>query len=62
MTVQVEPHEFEQRKGLWNRIRGICNRCYGPKSIHPRRTWVRGRPIGDDRYIDDTAPHFEEGW
>lgn len=59
---QTEPHDFKPRRGLWNRLRGICDHCYAPPKLHPRKEWVRSRPIGDDRFIDATAPHFKEGW
>lgn len=58
----VEPHQFVPRRGLWNRLRGICNHCYAPKALHPRRSWVRARPLGDNRFLSASAPHFNEGW
>lgn len=58
----VQSHEFHQRRGLWNRIRGICNHCYAPRSLHPRLEWARARPLHDNTYFPANAPHFKEGW
>ena len=60
--VTVEPHDFAPRSGLWNRLRGICNHCYAPRSLHPRRLRARARPQHDNRYYAASAPHFREGW
>lgn len=60
--MRVAPHAFKQRRGLVNRIRGICNHCYAPKSLHPRFGHVRARPLNDNRYVSANAPHFNEGW
>lgn len=54
----VGPHEFAP-KG-WRRW--ICNHCYGPRTLHPRRGWVRARPLHDNAYLSVRAPHFHEGW
>lgn len=40
----------------------ICHHCYAPKSLHPRKAWVRARPLRDNTYLSPQAPHFEEGW
>jgi len=58
----VPPHKFKARKGLLNRIKGICDHCYAPPKLHPRTEHVKARALGDDRFIDATAPHFKEGW
>ncbi|MFC8987880.1 hypothetical protein [Streptomyces sp. NPDC057115] len=52
------PHPFVPRG--WRRW--ICRHCYGPRRLHPRRGWVRARPLNDNRYIGVDAPHFREGW
>lgn len=58
MATIVEPHEFRRRGWRW----WLCNACYAPRSLHPRTGWVKARPLGDNTYLDSTAPHFEEGW
>jgi hypothetical protein len=55
---RVGPHEFAA-KG-WRRW--LCHHCYAPRTLHPRRSWVRARPLNDTRYISANAPHFTEGW
>lgn len=55
---QVGPHPFVRRGWRW----WICHHCYAPRSLHPRTTWVRARPLEDNTFLDNTAPHFEEGW
>ncbi|MGW5429984.1 hypothetical protein ACWET9_22640 [Streptomyces sp. NPDC004059] len=54
----VGPHDFAP-KG-WRRW--ICCHCYGPRALHPRRGWVRARPLHDNAYLSSRAPHFNEGW
>ncbi len=54
----VGPHEFARRG--WRRW--ICRHCYAPRSLHPRKAWVRSRPLHDNRYLSANAPHFKEGW
>ena len=58
-SVSVEPHEFRRRRGwrFW-----LCTHCYAPKSLHPRKGWVKSRPLGDNTYLSASAPHFKEGW
>lgn len=57
-TVEVGPHSFERRGWrFW-----ICNHCYAPRSLHPRRTSVRARSLGSNYYLSKNAPHFDEGW
>lgn len=57
-TTSVEPHPFRRRGWrFW-----ICDHCYGPRGMHPRRTWVKARPLGDNRYLSSGAPHFKEKW
>lgn len=58
IRVDVAPHDFE-RKGwcIW-----LCRHCYAPRSLHPRRDWVRSRHRGDNTYVSKNAPHFKEGW
>jgi hypothetical protein len=58
MPVKVEPHEFARRGWRW----WICDHCFAPRSLHPRREWVRARPLGVNQYLSDRAPHFSEGW
>jgi hypothetical protein len=54
----VSPHDFKPR-GLrvW-----ICDHCYAPRKLHPRTTWTRARPLGENYYLSANAPHFKEGW
>src|SRR6266705_2250020 len=56
-TVKTGPHEFQRRRGwrFW-----LCHHCYAPRSLHPRTTWVRARPIGDNQYLSANAPHFKD--
>lgn len=57
-TDSTGPHPWTPRRGrVW-----ICQHCYGQKSLHPRRGWVRARPLGDHKYLSPDAPHFNEGW
>ncbi len=57
-TVEVAPHEFCRRGWrFW-----ICNACFAPRKLHPRRRWVRSRPYGVNYYLSPDAPHFKEGW
>lgn len=56
--VTVGPHPFVQNG--WRRW--LCRHCYAPKSLHPRTSWVRARPLGDHRYLSARAPHFNAGW
>lgn len=56
--VGVSPHPFIRRGWrFW-----ICDRCYAPKSLHPRTDYVVARPLGDSAYLSADAPHFKEGW
>jgi hypothetical protein len=57
--VSTGPHPFMRVSRLrwW-----LCRHCYAPRSLHPRRGWVRSRPLGDRRYLSADAPHFREGW
>lgn len=52
------PHAFASKGWRY----WICRHCYAPKSLHPRRAWVRARPLHDNTYVSARAPHFEEGW
>lgn len=55
---ETGPHEFKRRGWrFW-----ICAHCFAPKALHPRRGWVRARPLGDNEYLSKDAPHFREGW
>ncbi len=54
----VGPHGFVRNGWRW----WLCRHCYAPKRLHPRRGWVRARPLGDRRYLSADAPHFREGW
>lgn len=54
----TEPHGFARRGWRW----WICDHCYAPRSLHPRRTWVRERPQAINTYLSADAPHFDEGW
>lgn len=55
---KVSPHDFE-RNGwrFW-----LCRQCFAPRSLHPRREWVKARLANRNEYIDKGAPHFKEGW
>lgn len=54
----VGPHPFEPRG--WRKW--ICRHCYAPRSLHPRLSWAVSRPLTDNRYLSQNAPHFREGW
>ena len=58
MSDAVAPHPFRRLGWRW----WLCMHCYGPKSLHPRKSWVRSRPVGDTTYLSANAPHFHEGW
>lgn len=53
----VSPHPFCRRGWRW----WICDHCYAPRSLHPRRGWVRARALNDHRYLNKGAPHFRPG-
>ncbi|MEU0207385.1 hypothetical protein [Streptomyces canus] len=57
-TTETAPHGFA-RKGwrFW-----ICRHCYAPRALHPRKGWVRARPLHDNQHLSVNASHFEEGW
>lgn len=57
-AVQVDAHPFRRRGWRW----WICDHCYAPKSLHPRRSWVVARPLGSNYCLSADAPHFKEGW
>ena len=55
---KVAPHPFRRRGWrFW-----ICDYCYAPRSLHPRRIWARARALGSNHYLSKDAPHFKEGW
>lgn len=54
----VNPHQFRRRGWRW----WICTHCYAPRPLHPRKRWVRARPVGDNRYLSKDSPHFKEDW
>lgn len=54
----VSAHAFVRNGWRW----WLCLHCYAPKRLHPRRGWVRARPLGDHKYLSVNAPHFNEGW
>lgn len=54
----TSPHRWTPRRWrIW-----ICDRCYAPRSLHPREWWSVSRPLGDSRYLSADAPHFKEDW
>jgi hypothetical protein len=56
--VEVGPHDFKPRGWrFW-----ICDHCFAPRSLHPRKCYSRARPIGENYYLAPDAPHFKEGW
>jgi hypothetical protein len=57
-TTQVAPHPFVPQG--WRKW--ICHHCYAPRKLHPRRNWVKARPLNDHTYLSADAPHFNEGW
>jgi hypothetical protein len=58
IDTEVDAHPFKRRGWrFW-----ICDRCYAPRSLHPRPGYRRARPLGDNRYLSADAPHFKEGW
>jgi hypothetical protein len=58
LSPSVEPHDFARQGWRW----WICRHCYAPRSLHPRKAWVKARPYGDHTFLSATAPHFKEGW
>jgi hypothetical protein len=57
-TNSVSPHPWTPKRWrFW-----ICRHCYAPKTLHPRTSWGRARPLGDNTYLSPRAPHFNEGW
>lgn len=57
-NVKVGPHQYVRRGWrFW-----VCDHCFAPKSLHPRKGWVRARPLGENYYLAADAPHFKEGW
>lgn len=58
MVERTPPHPFRRRGWRW----WVCRACYAPRSMHPRRGWVRARPHDDVSYLSADAPHFLEGW
>jgi hypothetical protein len=54
----VSPHRFVRRGWrFW-----ICDHCFAPRALHPRREWVYSRPPTVHYYLSKDAPHFTEGW
>lgn len=54
----TRPHAFVRRGWrFW-----ICDRCFAPRSLHPRTRWSRRRPKDENYYLSADAPHFEEDW
>lgn len=62
----VAAHHFIPRRRTWWRrlLRRpqVCNHCYAPETLHPRRAWVKSRPLGDDRYFRAGSDLFRMGW
>jgi hypothetical protein len=54
----VGPHAWSRQGWRW----WLCRHCYAPRTLHPRRGWVKARPLNDHRYLSRDAPHFQEGW
>lgn len=56
---QVEPHPYARmsRWRFW-----LCKHCFAPRKLHPRKEWVRARPLGDySRYVAKDY-HLMRGW
>lgn len=58
MDNRVSPHPFVRRGWRW----WICDHCFAPWCLHPRRSWVLARPFDRHEYLSKDAPHFREGW